>query len=183
MDRHTRLSMGTPEEMISLGRRLGEVLFDGAVVGLSGPLGAGKTTLARGIAEGLGIDDGYVVSSPTYTIMQSYPCSKLHLHHLDLYRIKSPDDLDSTGYRDHIGGRAVLMVEWPEREPSVLPPENLIVRIDYRDEGRDVTFVPSGGLYEDLVKRVVEAIGLKRSTRRRGNKETRWEEIGHEDTD
>ena len=75
------------------------------------------------------------------------------------------------------------MVEWPEREPSVLPPENLIVRIDYRDEGRDVIFVPSGGLYEDLVKRVVEAIDLIRSTRRRGNTETRREEIGHEDTD
>ena len=91
----TRLAIGTPEEMIALGRRLGEILFDGAAVGLSGPLGAGKTTLARGIAEGLGIEEGYVVSSPTYTIMQSYPCSERDLHHMDLYRIKSPDDLDS----------------------------------------------------------------------------------------
>jgi tRNA threonylcarbamoyladenosine biosynthesis protein TsaE len=155
MRHETRLSVETPEKMLALGQRLGEILFDGAVLGLSGPLGAGKTTLARGIAEGLEVDDGYVVSSPTYTIMQSYPCSERELHHLDLYRITSPDDLDSTGYRDHVGGNAVLIVEWPEREPSVLPPENLIVYIEYRDEGRDVTFVPTGEQYVELVERIM----------------------------
>jgi tRNA threonylcarbamoyladenosine biosynthesis protein TsaE len=158
MGRQARLSIGTPEEMITLGRRIGEVLFDGAVVGLSGPLGAGKTTLARGIAAGLGIDEGYIVSSPTYTIMQSYPCSKRDLYHLDLYRIKNPDDLDSTGYRDHVGGSTVLMVEWPEREPSVLTPENLIVNIEYLDEGREVSFVPSGVKYEEMVEQIVSIV-------------------------
>jgi len=158
------LSIETPEEMIVLGRRFGEVLFDGAVIGLSGPLGAGKTTLARGIAEGMGIDEGYIVSSPTYTIMQSYPCSERNLYHIDLYRINNPDDLESTGYRDYVGGNTVLMVEWPEREPSVLPSENLIVRIDYLEEGREITFVPSGGLYEELAKRVVDVFSLNRST-------------------
>jgi tRNA threonylcarbamoyladenosine biosynthesis protein TsaE len=158
MGHGTRLTIGTPEEMIALGRCLGEVLFDGAVVGLSGPLGAGKTTLARGIAEGLEIEEGYVVSSPTYTIMQSYPCSERDLHHMDLYRIKGPDDLDSTGYRDHVGGNMVLMVEWPEREPSVMPPENLIVNIDYREEGREVTLIPAGELYEELVEQVVSIV-------------------------
>jgi tRNA threonylcarbamoyladenosine biosynthesis protein TsaE len=155
MRHETRLSVETPEKMLALGQRLGEILFDGAVLGLSGPLGAGKTTLARGIAEGLGVDHGYVVSSPTYTIMQSYPCSERELHHLDLYRITSPEDLDSTGYRDHVGGNAVLIVEWPEREPSVLPPENLIVYIEYRDEGREITFKPTGVKYEELVDRII----------------------------
>ena len=159
MRHETRLSVETPEKMLALGQRLGEILFDGAVLGLSGPLGAGKTTLARGIAEGLGVDDGYVVSSPTYTIMQSYPCSERELHHLDLYRISSPDDLDSTGYRDHVGGNAVLIVEWPEREPSVLTLENLIVNIDYREEGRDVTLLPTGDLYEKLVEQLIVGIG------------------------
>lgn len=155
----TRLSVDTPENMISLGQRLGGQLFAGAVVGLSGPLGAGKTTLARGIAEGMGIDERYVVSSPTYTLMQSYPCSEMDLHHLDLYRIKGPDDLDSTGYRDHIGGSAVLIVEWPEREPSVLPQENLVIEIEYRGRGREVTLIPSGDPYEELVERVKERYG------------------------
>jgi len=151
-----RLSTGTSREMLILGRQLGENLFDGAVIGLSGPLGAGKTTLARGMAQGLKIDEGYVVSSPTYTIIQSYPCSKLDLHHLDLYRIKGPEDLDSTGYRDHVGGGAVLIVEWPEREPSVLPSENLVIRIDYLGEGREVVFLPSGKRYQKLVAQVKE---------------------------
>jgi tRNA threonylcarbamoyladenosine biosynthesis protein TsaE len=169
MRKTIRLPVNTPEEMLALGKCLGAILIDGGVIGLSGPLGAGKTTLARGIADGLEIDDGYVVSSPTYTIMQSYPCSGRELHHLDLYRITSPDDLDSTGYRDHVGGSTVLIVEWPEREPSVLPPENLLVQIDYLGEGREVTFVPSGGLYEELAKRVMDVFSLNRSTQRHGD--------------
>ena len=165
MDHRLRLSVEAPEDMVALGQRAGEVLFDGAVIGLSGALGAGKTTLARGIAQGMGIDEDYVVSSPTYTIMQTYPCRDRLLHHLDLYRITSREDLDSTGYRDSIGGHTVLVVEWPEREPSVLPAENLVIRIDYLDDGRNVTFIPSGERYEDLAKRVVDGYSLNRSTR------------------
>jgi tRNA threonylcarbamoyladenosine biosynthesis protein TsaE len=145
--------------MVELGHRIGNVLFDGAVVGLSGPLGAGKTTLVRGIAAGMGIDGGYAVSSPTYTILQSYPCSGRVLHHLDLYRIVGQEDLDSTGYRDHFGGNTILVVEWPEKEPSVLTPENLIVKIDYQGEERDVTLVASGSRYEELVEQVMETAG------------------------
>jgi len=155
MGHGNRLLLDTPEEMLALGQRLGAIIFDGAVIGLSGPLGAGKTTLARGIADGMRIDNVYVVSSPTYTIMQSYPCLERELHHLDLYRITSPDDLDSTGYRDHIGGNAVLIVEWPEREPSVLTTEHLIVNIDYREKGREVTLLPAGDSYEKLVEQLV----------------------------
>lgn len=155
MDRRFQVSVEAPEDMVALGKYAGETVFDGAVIGLSGALGAGKTTLARGIAEGMGIDEDYVVSSPTYTIMQTYPCRDRLLHHLDLYRIMSPEDLDSTGYRDSIGGRMVLLVEWPEREPSVLPPENLVIRIEYTDAGRDVTFIPSGARYEELVERIL----------------------------
>ena len=111
--------------------------------------------MARGVAEGMGIDENYIVSSPTYTIMQSYPCSARVLHHLDLYRIKSQEDLDSTGYRDSIGGNMALLVEWPEKEPSVLPLENLILRIDYTDEGREVKFAASGRRYEELVEKIL----------------------------
>jgi len=156
MGRSYRLSVKSPETMVELGTQLGKNMFHEAVLGLSGPLGAGKTTLARGIAKGLGIDAGYVVSSPTYTLMQSYPCAMGELHHLDLYRITGPEDLESTGYRDHLGGKTFLVVEWPEREPSVLPHENLVVVIEYRGEGREVRLVPSGGPYDELVKKILE---------------------------
>jgi tRNA threonylcarbamoyladenosine biosynthesis protein TsaE len=156
MDSGSRFFIGKPEEMTALGMILGRNLFKGAVVGLSGPLGAGKTTLAGGIAEGMEIDSSYVVSSPTYTLLQTYPCSRGDLHHLDLYRIQGPGDLDSTGYRDHLGGSAVLVVEWPEKEPSVLPGENLMILIDYQENGREVTLVPSGHRYEELVEKITE---------------------------
>ena len=104
----------------------------------------------------MGIDSGYVVSSPTYTLMQTYPCSGRDLHHLDLYRIDGPYDLDSTGYRDSIDGRSVLLVEWPEREPSVLPEEKLVVKIEYGTRGRDVVLVPTGERYRELAEKVKE---------------------------
>lgn len=149
---------GSPEEMIELGRLLGNNLFAGAIVGLSGPLGAGKTTLARGIAEGLGLDEGYIVSSPTYTIMQNYPCDNLVMCHLDLYRIEGVDDLDSTGYRDASGEGSVLVVEWPEKEPEVLSKEHLMLDIAYLEEGRLVTIIPRGPHYEKVITKIAALI-------------------------
>ena len=150
-----RFHAPTSEDMVDFGRKLGASLFDGAVVGLTGPLGAGKTTLARGIAQGMGIDEGFVVSSPTYTLLQSYPCGRRTLHHLDLYRIDGRHDLDSTGYRDAVGGPVVLLVEWPEREPSVMTKEHLLVRISYAGEGRFVDLLPSGSRYEEVVRKTL----------------------------
>jgi tRNA threonylcarbamoyladenosine biosynthesis protein TsaE len=144
----------TPEDMIRLGTLIGRHLFEESVVGLTGPLGAGKTTIARGIAEGMGISEGFVVSSPTYTIMQVYPCLKMELYHLDLYRISGVDDLDSTGYRDASGKGKVLVVEWPDREPSVLPEENLQIRIQYTDYGREVSIVSQGRRYDRLLEEI-----------------------------
>ncbi|MDF1536612.1 MAG: tRNA (adenosine(37)-N6)-threonylcarbamoyltransferase complex ATPase subunit type 1 TsaE [bacterium] len=142
----------SPDDMIELGRAIGSRLFEGAVVGLAGPLGAGKTTLARGIAEGMGLDDGYLVSSPTYIIMQNYPCGDLEMCHLDLYRIEGVGDLDSTGYRDALGKGRVLVVEWPEKEPAVLPEQHLLVEIAYCGESREVTLKPVGDRYVSLVE-------------------------------
>ena len=145
-------SLGVPfsEKMVYLGELIGKRLFEGAVIGLAGPLGAGKTTLTRGIAQGMGIDSGYVVSSPTYTILQIYPCGDRELYHLDLFRVSGPDDLDSTGYRDGVGMGKILVVEWADRVPSVLPPENLHITIEYDEGGRVVFFRPEGERYEKL---------------------------------
>ena len=100
----------------AFGRRLAPMLRPGDVVGLSGPLGAGKTTLARGILAGLGHEGE--VASPSFPIVIAYdpPAVRLPVWHVDLYRIEAPDELDELGLdeaRDH----AALLVEWPERLP------------------------------------------------------------------
>lgn len=143
------------ERMMVLGATLGRRVFAGAVIGLTGPLGAGKTTFVRGTAAGMEIMDGFVVSSPTYTILQSYPCRKMDLFHLDLYRVSGHDDLDSTGYRDAIHDESVLIIEWVDREPDAVPEENLQICLEYDEDGRKVTFLPSGKKYEQLVNDVL----------------------------
>jgi tRNA threonylcarbamoyladenosine biosynthesis protein TsaE len=148
-----------PEDMIRLGEMIGKRLSPGTVIGLIGPMGAGKTTLVRGIASGMGIEEGYIVSSPTYTLLQSYPCTRGELWHLDLYRVFGREDLDSTGYRDSMDGARVLVVEWADREPEVLPEEHLAVYIQYGPDGRTVTLDPRGVRYRDLVSALVAQRG------------------------
>lgn len=141
----TSLPLPGAGDTVALGRALGRKLFPGAVVALTGPLGAGKTTLVRGIAEGMGLEEGYTVSSPTYTILQAYPCRDRRLFHLDLYRVSGPEDLESTGWRDALAGEDVLVVEWPEREPQMLPREHLLLQLDYLEgEGRMAQLLPCG---------------------------------------
>ncbi|UCF31806.1 MAG: tRNA (adenosine(37)-N6)-threonylcarbamoyltransferase complex ATPase subunit type 1 TsaE [bacterium] len=154
-----KIHISEPEDMIRLGETIGRLLFPGAVIGLIGPLGAGKTTLVRGIASGMGIEDGYIVSSPTFTLLQNYPCQSGELWHLDLYRISGEEDLDSTGYRDSVDGARVLIVEWADRQPQVLPEEHLAVTIGYEPDGRTVTLDPKGGRYRSLVSGLVTGGG------------------------
>jgi tRNA threonylcarbamoyladenosine biosynthesis protein TsaE len=143
------------EGMMVLGATLGRHVFAGAVIGLTGPMGAGKTTLVRGTAAGMEIMDGFIVSSPTYTILQSYPCRKMDLFHLDLFRVSGQEDLDSTGYRDAIHDESVLIIEWVDREPDAVPEENLQICLEYGEEGRKVTFLPYGKKYGKLVNDVI----------------------------
>jgi tRNA threonylcarbamoyladenosine biosynthesis protein TsaE len=98
-------------ETTALGRDVGRHLAPGSVVLLDGPLGAGKTALVRGIAEGLGCD-GDDVSSPTFTLIQEYR-GRLTLHHVDLYRL-TPAETDDLGLDDLLEG-SVVAVEWPGR--------------------------------------------------------------------
>ena len=150
------LHISDAETMVDLGATLGRHVFAGAIIGLMGPLGAGKTTLVRGVAAGMELKKGFVVSSPTYTILQSYPCREMELFHLDLYRVAGREDLDSTGYRDAIHDESVLIIEWIDREPDALPWENLQILLEYSNGGRTVTFLPNGKNYELLTTMVLE---------------------------
>ncbi len=107
-----RFASTSPEETRAIGESIGASLAPGSLVLLCGPLGAGKTVLAGGIARALGVEDGII--SPTYTIIADYP-GRVPLAHVDLYRIEGEAQLDGLGLDDLIGGPGVTVVEWGEK--------------------------------------------------------------------
>lgn len=116
------------ERTFALGVKLGEVLEARDFVGLQGQLGAGKTLFARGVAQGAGVplDD---VSSPTYSIVQSYR-GRITLHHADLYRLRSEADLFATGYFDLLESDGAMLVEWIDQVKGAAPDELLRVTLE-----------------------------------------------------
>jgi len=125
-----------PDEAATLGfgEKLAQVLQPGLFVALSGELGSGKTTLARGILRGLGYEGK--VKSPTYTLVEVYELSRLDLYHFDLYRFKDSRELLGAGFRDDFDSRNVCLVEWPERAKDLLPIADLSVSLAEERGGR-----------------------------------------------
>ncbi len=124
---------GSPEETHRLGVRLGQLLQPGDFVGLVGDLGAGKTHLVRGVAEGAGVSRSEV-ASPTFAIVYPYR-GRLPLYHADLYRLADYDELYATGFLDLVGGDGAVLVEWLDRIPEAAPREYL--RLTLRDTGEE----------------------------------------------
>jgi len=112
-----RFPSATPDETRAIGERIGAALAPGSVVLLCGPLGAGKTVLAKGIARGLGIEDEVI--SPTYTIVADYP-GRIPLAHVDLYRVEGAAQIAGLGLDDLLAGPGVTVVEWGEKLESTL---------------------------------------------------------------
>lgn len=108
-----------PTETIALGRRIGTCLQGGEVFAINGPLGAGKTHLIKGIAQGLGAEDMGQVTSPTFVLVNEYE-GRLLLYHLDAYRLDNEDQLEMLGFDDYLGPDTVVLVEWAERVSGVL---------------------------------------------------------------
>ena len=106
------------EELISIGQKLGRLLNSGDIIVLSGDLGAGKTTLTKGIAKGL--DVSQMIKSPTYTIVREYE-GRLPLYHLDVYRIGDIEEMDEIGYEDYVFGEGVCLIEWANLIEEILP--------------------------------------------------------------
>ncbi len=115
------------EETIELGRRIAPELPRRAVVLLIGELGAGKTTLAKGILSGLGVAEPDEVTSPTFTLIHEYGGGRAF--HIDLYRLDTPEQVARLGLDEIFDRDAVVLIEWGERFPSLLPQERVEIRL------------------------------------------------------
>lgn len=118
-----------------LGRALADVLPHRALIFLSGPLGAGKTTLIRALLRSIGHNGP--VKSPTYSLVEPYEVEGQHIFHLDLYRLANPDELEFVGLRDYLED-ALCLIEWPERGVGMLPQADLEVVMEYENSMRRV---------------------------------------------
>jgi len=138
------------DETIAWGRKLGSLLGPGDVLTLSGPLGAGKTTLTKGLTEGLGLEDSRYVTSPTFVLVHEYPAN-VPVYHVDAYRLGGPDEADALGLDEMFYGPGVTIVEWAERIEELLPPELLRIVLDIEgEESRSLTLEPVGERYEAI---------------------------------
>ncbi len=143
----------TPEETEMLGEQIGRALKPGTVVALIGELGAGKTTLTKGIARGLGVTD--LVHSPTFTLIHEHK-GRIPVYHFDLYRLETQGEMEDIGYEGYFYGDGVAVIEWAEKIPAIIPEDRLEIRISEDDSRRRFDLQATGPKSEEVLARVLE---------------------------
>ncbi|OIQ84023.1 tRNA threonylcarbamoyladenosine biosynthesis protein TsaE [mine drainage metagenome] len=144
---HITLALSDEAATLALGADLARVLEAGMTIWLQGNLGAGKTTLVRGLLRGLG--HAGKVKSPTYTLVEPYVVSGLYLYHFDLYRFVDPEEWDAAGFRDYFNPQSVCLVEWPDKAGGLLPAPDV-----------EISLAPDGGGRSAVLAATTE-IGLR----------------------
>jgi tRNA threonylcarbamoyladenosine biosynthesis protein TsaE len=149
------------EETRAVGEALGRRLQPGDILCLQGPLGAGKTTLAQGIARGLDVEE--VVNSPTFTLVQEY-AGRLPVYHLDVYRLSGPEEAADLAIDEMQAAGGVLLIEWPERIAPLLPADRLDIRLEPEGEARHLTAIGQGPRGRTLAAGLQSPTGNHRDT-------------------
>ena len=121
------------KETTALGQRIGAQLKSGDILALSGPLGAGKTTLIQGIAQGLQVKD--YVTSPTFILINEYQ-GRLPFYHIDLYRLEDPAQIEDLGIFEYFEKDGIVVIEWAERLGDLLPENAKQIKIEVRGENK-----------------------------------------------
>ncbi len=151
------IELDSEQETERLGRALAEVCEPDCVIGLTGPLGAGKTRLVRAVAESLGVDPG-AIASPTFVLIHEYE-GRIPVYHFDAYRLKSPQEFEDLGVADYWRAGGVCLVEWADRVRALLPADAWQIRIEPLEPTRrrvEIAFpAPAAVLAKQLANRLV----------------------------
>ncbi|MCK5892983.1 MAG: tRNA (adenosine(37)-N6)-threonylcarbamoyltransferase complex ATPase subunit type 1 TsaE [Endozoicomonadaceae bacterium] len=136
--------------MMNFGRLLADASQGHGTVYLLGNLGAGKTTICRGVLRGFGYDGA--VKSPTYTLVEPYELAQGTIYHFDLYRLGDPEELDFLGVRDYFDSPSLCLIEWPDRGKDSLPIADIILSIEYLSDARVITIKSQTKHGQDICK-------------------------------
>jgi tRNA threonylcarbamoyladenosine biosynthesis protein TsaE len=136
----------------ALAGRIARALTPALVIYLRGNLGAGKTTLVRALLLHLGYAGK--VKSPTYTLIERYEVTGLHLRHFDLYRFRDAEEWEDSGFRDEFDGSNICLVEWPEKATGLLPPADISITFEICQNGRKVSLQA----YSDTGRKCLSAL-------------------------
>ena len=141
----TGVRVDSPEAMIALGREVAAGLHAGSVLALQGGLGAGKTHFTKGIAEGLaeGLNCSLEVTSPTFTLVHEYQGGRLPLYHFDFYRMGSEEEVLRIGWDEYLDEDGVVVVEWPDKFPDLIPAQVTWLSFEHDDGARIVKLLHS----------------------------------------
>lgn len=140
-------------ELAAIAAKLAKHVNADLIIYLRGPLGAGKTTFARGFLRGLGYEG--VVKSPTYTLVEPYRFeSGLMCYHFDLYRLADPEELEFTGARDYFNSSSICLIEWPEKAAGYLAAADIDCHLAHHSQGRKMTLTACSAKGERLVIRL-----------------------------
>lgn len=145
-------SLPSEADTVALGQRLATVLTKGGVLYLQGDLGAGKTTLSRGLIQSLG--HAGAVKSPTYTLVEPYELACGKLYHFDLYRVVDAEELELMGIRDYFDPAAIVIVEWPDKGGDLIPEPDLILELEKSGSGRSASLIPNTQLGLEMAKKL-----------------------------